>query len=64
MASLRNWEMKEEVIRNKSKLKEKEIYILTMIWKERRIQEKIGRWVQNEREKRERIQGKSRQSQD
>ncbi|XP_025160330.1 trichohyalin-like [Harpegnathos saltator] len=52
VVSLEEEEMKREIMRNKRKLKGKSIFIENdLMWEERKIQEKMGKWVGKERRK-------------
>lgn len=49
---LENVESKREIMRNKFKLKGEKIFIENdLSWEERKIQERINRWVRRQREK-------------
>lgn len=52
IATLENEEMKREVMVNKSKLKGEQYYIENdLTWEERKLQERIGKWAKEQREK-------------
>lgn len=52
IACLENNEMKKSVMANKSRLKGKKIFVVHYLsWHERKIQEKINKWVKGEKEK-------------
>lgn len=52
IACSENNEMKKSVMANKSRLKEKKIFVVHYLsWHERKIQEKINKWVKEEKEK-------------
>lgn len=56
IATLENEEMKREVMVNKSKLKGEQYYIENdLTWEERKLQERIGKWAIEQREKGEMI---------
>ena len=56
IATLENEIIKREVMVNKSKLKGEQIYIDNdLTWEERKIQERIGKWAKEQREKGEEI---------
>lgn len=52
VAKLKDWQMKKKVMENKHKLKGGRIFIENdLTWQERKTQEKIHKWVKEEREK-------------
>lgn len=52
VATVEEEEVKKIIMKNKKKLKGKRIFIENdLSWEERKIQEKIGRWVKREKEK-------------